>query len=89
VDDQRISWQAVCELGASRCSAFITALSIDKAVIKAVGMRLADTLDWLFPGQKTIMDEHVSSGNESSDDEEKSTAWRQRVTKDAKIHITY
>ena len=34
--------------------------SIDnlKAVLEAVGLQLVDTIDWLFPGQKRISDEH-------------------------------
>ena len=36
--------------------------SIDKAVlIGAVGIRLEDTLDWLFPGQRRILDEYQIS----------------------------
>ena len=50
--------------------------SIDKAVLEAVRMRLVDTLDWLFPGKKRLSDEHVSSGDESSDDEQEVSGWR-------------
>jgi len=44
--------------------------SVDEAVLKAVSARLTDALDWLFPGQKRISDEHVSTGDESSDGEQ-------------------
>jgi hypothetical protein len=40
--------------------------AVDKAVLDGVSIRFKDTLDWLFPGQKRISDDHVSSG-ESSD----------------------
>ena len=53
--------------------------SIDNAVLEAVGMRLVDTLDWLFPGQKRTLDEQVSSGDESSDDEQKMSGWHLKV----------
>jgi hypothetical protein len=54
--------------------------SIDKAVLEAVGIRLVDTLDWLFPSQKRISDEHVSGGDESSDDEQETPVWRLKVS---------
>lgn len=44
--------------------------SVDKAVLKPVSTRLTDALDWLFPGQKRISDEHVSNGYESPDSEQ-------------------
>ena len=44
--------------------------SVDDDVLEAVLTRLVDGLDWLFPGQRRISDEFVSSGDESSDDEE-------------------
>ena len=49
--------------------------SVDEAVLKAVSTRLTDTLDWLFPGRKRISDEHVSSEDESSGEEQ--IEWRQ------------
>jgi hypothetical protein len=53
--------------------------SVDKAVLKAVSARLTDALDCLFPGQKRISDEHVSSGDENSDGEQTASEWRLRV----------
>ena len=44
--------------------------SVDEVVWKAVLTRLTDALDWLFPGQRRISDEHVSSGDESSSSEQ-------------------
>ncbi|GBE80256.1 hypothetical protein SCP_0214710 [Sparassis crispa] len=41
---------------------------VDAAVLDGVSVRLTDTLAWLFPGQKRVSDEHVSTG-ESSDSE--------------------
>jgi hypothetical protein len=52
--------------------------SVDEAVLDAVSVRLTDALDWLFPGQKKISDDHVSSG-ESSDDDERPSKWRLHV----------
>jgi hypothetical protein len=53
--------------------------SIDKAVLEAVGVRLVYTFDRLFPGQRRILDEHNSSGDENFDDEEMSGGWRLKV----------
>ena len=53
--------------------------SVDEAVLKAVLTRLTDALDWLFPGQKRIFDEHVSSGDEGSGSEQDESEWRQEV----------
>jgi hypothetical protein len=53
--------------------------SVDKAVLNAVSARLTDALDWLFPGQKRISDEHVSSGDESSDGEQAASECRLKV----------
>ena len=41
-------------------------VSIDEAVLKADLARFTDALDWFFPRQKRISDEHISSGDESS-----------------------
>jgi hypothetical protein len=52
---------------------------VDEAVLEAVLTRLPDALDRLFPGQKRISDEHVSSGDESSGDEQGASEWRRRM----------
>jgi hypothetical protein len=49
--------------------------SIDKGVLEIVGMRLVDTLEWLFPGQRRISDE---GGDE--DDEQEMPEWRLKVS---------
>ena len=53
--------------------------SVDEAVLKASWIRLTDALAWLFPGQKRISDEHVSSGDESSGGEQGESEWRRKV----------
>ncbi|KAF5374108.1 hypothetical protein D9615_008811 [Tricholomella constricta] len=53
--------------------------SVDDAVLELVSTRLTDALDWLFPGQKRISDEHALNGDESSDDGEEPSEWRQRL----------
>ena len=53
--------------------------SVDELVLKAVLMLLTDALDWLFPGQKRISDEHISSGDENSGTEHGESRWRQEV----------
>jgi OTT_1508-like deaminase len=53
--------------------------SVDEAVLKAIWTRLTDALAWLFPGQKRISDEHVSSGDESSGGEQGESEWRRKV----------
>ena len=53
--------------------------SVDEAVLKAVWTRLTDTLAWLFPGQKRIFDEHFSSGDESSGNEQGESKWRRKM----------
>ena len=53
--------------------------SVDELVLKAVLTRLTDALDWLFPGQKKISDEYISSGDESSGTEDGESEWRQEV----------
>jgi hypothetical protein len=53
--------------------------SVDKEVLRGVSTRLTDVLDWLLPGQKRISDEHVSSGDESSDGEQGVSDWRRKV----------
>jgi hypothetical protein len=58
--------------------------SVDDAVLEAVSIRLTDALDWLFPGQRRISDEHVSSGDESSDSDQGAPEWRQKVASMAK-----
>ena len=53
--------------------------SVNEAVLKAVLTRFTDVLDWLFPGQKRISDEHVSSGDESYGGEQVASEWRRKV----------
>jgi hypothetical protein len=43
--------------------------SVDNAVINLVNLRVEAHLAWLFPGSRRTSDEHVSSGDESSEDE--------------------
>ncbi|THH03284.1 hypothetical protein EW146_g10473 [Bondarzewia mesenterica] len=52
---------------------------VDAAVLHGVSVRLTDTLAWLFPGQKKISDEHVSSGDDSSDSDDSGKDWREHV----------
>ena len=93
VDDKRISWQAICELGASRCRMLVCnrsrweeqmggadgRSSVDVAVLKAIWTRLTDTLALFFPGQKKISDNHFSSRDESSGGEQGESEWRRRL----------
>jgi len=68
VDDERISWEAVCGLGApKRCW---KGGSVDNFVLNAVSTRLGDVLDRLFLGRRRVTGEYMSSDNEFSSDEE-------------------
>ncbi|THH16633.1 hypothetical protein EW146_g4031 [Bondarzewia mesenterica] len=53
--------------------------AVDGAVLRGVSIWLKDSLAWLFPGQRRISDEYVSSSDESSGEEDWRGALMQRI----------